>query len=138
MNDYIRAVRDLACDILDLAAEGLGLPDKFVLSRLIKDVQSDSLLRLNHYPPVRDWDPSATLHQQQHQCLKNRVGFGEHSDPQILTILRSNDVGGFQISLRDGLWVPVPPDPTDFYVIVGDALQVSNNHMLLLLKLTKL
>lgn len=117
MNDYVDSVRELTCEILDLMAEGLGIKDKFVFSRLIRNVQSDSVLRLNHYPPVNDWDPSLNYNQ-------NRVGFGEHSDPQILTILRSNDVAGFQICLPDGLWVPVPPDPTQFYVIVGDALQV--------------
>lgn len=116
-NDYVHAVRGLTCEILDLAAEGLGVRDRFVFSRLIRDVHSDSILRLNHYPPVEDWDPH-----------NSRVGFGDHSDPRILTLLRSNNVGGFQIRLNDGLWVPVPPDPTGFYVLVGDALQVSNYH----------
>ncbi|KAK1582336.1 hypothetical protein Q3G72_014071 [Acer saccharum] len=95
VNDYLQSVRELTCQILDLVAEGLGISDKFVLSGLIRDVQSDSVLRLNHYPnspvkEVNDWDPSTS-----------RVGFGEHSDPKILTILRSNDVGGFQICLHD-------------------------------------
>ncbi|XP_031274140.1 gibberellin 2-beta-dioxygenase 2-like [Pistacia vera] len=128
VNDYVGAIRELTCQILDLLAEGLGVPDKFVFSRLIRDVHSDSLLRLNHYPPLNhwEWDPSTKRHHQ-HHSLNNRVGFGEHSDPQILTLLRSNDVGGFQISLHDGLWVPVPPDPTQFYVLVGDALQVLTN-----------
>lgn len=97
-NEYIKAVRELASEILDLVAEGLWLHDKYAFSKLITDVQS------------KDDD---------------EVGFGEHSDPQILTIFRSNDVGGLQIALRDGFWIPVPPDPTQFFVIVGDALRVS-------------
>ncbi|CAN0885275.1 Gibberellin 2-beta-dioxygenase 2, partial [Linum grandiflorum] len=49
-NDYIEEVKELACEILDLAAEGLRLPNKYVFSRLIRDVQNDSVIRVNHYP----------------------------------------------------------------------------------------
>lgn len=128
VNDYLEAVRELACEILDLVGEGLWLSDKFIFSRFIRDAHSDSLLRLNHYPPVVT-DPSLALklhHKTTAPYVSNPIGFGEHSDPQILTILRSNDVGGLQISLHDdGLWVPVPPDPNEFFVIVGDVFQVS-------------
>lgn len=116
---YIEAVRGLACELLDLMAEGLLLPDTSVFSRLIKDVDSDSILRLNHYPSVQlDWDTSPSSYDH-----RTKVGFGEHSDPQILTLLRSNDVGGLQISVG-GVWIPVRPDPTAFWVNVGDILQV--------------
>lgn len=127
VNNYVRVVRNLACEILDLVAEGLRVSDKFIFSKLITDVNTDSMFRLNHYPPTKDMNESTKqLHNKyhHHQHLKQKVGFGEHSDPQILTILRSNDVAGLQISLHDGLWVPVPPDPTGFYVLVGDSLQV--------------
>ncbi|KAK6913655.1 Non-hem dioxygenase N-terminal domain [Dillenia turbinata] len=127
---YIEAVRGVGCEILDLIAEGMWVPDTSVFSRLIRDVDNDSILRLNHYPALpltlkeRDTSPSSTLHPHQ---LSQRIGFGEHFDPQILTILRSNDVAGLQISLKDGLWVPVIPDPTSLCVNVGDVLQAMTN-----------
>ncbi|GAV71671.1 2OG-FeII_Oxy domain-containing protein/DIOX_N domain-containing protein [Cephalotus follicularis] len=124
VSDYIQAVREVACEILDLMAEGLWVPDTAVFSRLIRDVDSDSLFRLNHYPTTvlcKDKDTSVSYNNS------NMVGFGEHTDPQIVTLLRSNDVGGLQISLHDGVWTPVPPHPTAFCVNVGDVLQAMTN-----------
>lgn len=138
VSDYIEAVREVACELLELMAEGLGAPDPSVFSRLIRDADSDSIIRLNHYPPMpvpiigcKDKDTSPSHNT-------NRVGFGEHSDPQILTLLRSNDVGGLQISLNDGVWVPVSPDPNGFCVNVGDVLQVGPFHLSLSLSLVVL
>ncbi|KAL5983404.1 hypothetical protein ACLOJK_017489 [Asimina triloba] len=122
VNDYIGAVRGLMSEILELLAEGLKLHDRKVLSRMINDKDSDSLFRINHYPSSRkEVDKGRDVPSQ------GRIGFGEHSDPQILTILRSNDVGGLQISVGDSVWVPVPPDPAAFFVNVGDALQALTN-----------
>ncbi|KAE9601522.1 hypothetical protein Lal_00040686 [Lupinus albus] len=121
---YREAVKKLACEILEVMAEGLGVPDRSFFSRLINHIDSDSILRLNHYPPIinnnKDRDKSSSYNY-------TKIGFGEHSDPQILTILRSNDVGGLQISPEDGVWIPVTPDPSAFCVNVGDVLQVMTN-----------
>ncbi|XP_030520788.1 gibberellin 2-beta-dioxygenase 2-like [Rhodamnia argentea] len=122
VNSYIEAVRELACDILDLMAQGLRAPDASVFSRLLRAVDSDSVFRINHYPRR-----SGAVLLRGGGGVGEEVGFGEHSDPQILTVLRSNDVGGLQISLEDGVWTPVPPDPAAFWVNVGDVLQAMTN-----------
>lgn len=149
VNEYVEAVKQLACDILDLLGEGLGLEDPRSFSKLITEPDSDSLLRINHYPP------SCTVHKLDHdgQCkLKGtacrakagnggnptgggRIGFGEHSDPQILSLLRANDVDGLQVLLPDvngkEVWIQVPADSSAFFVNVGDLLQVMTPHNLL-------
>ncbi|XXG53902.1 hypothetical protein AAC387_Pa03g1919 [Persea americana] len=122
VNDYIEAVKGLTCEILELLAEGLRIQDKRILSRLIKDSDGDSLLRLNHYPCS-----SRDLNEDRDMTNQCQIGFGEHSDPQILTIMRSNDVAGLQILLADGVWFPIPPDPCAFFVNVGDILQAFTN-----------
>lgn len=126
MNDYIEAVRNLACEILEMVAEGLWAQDKSIFSKLIRDGSSDSCFRINHYPSLNpaadEWNPNPSFFDNQ---SKTRIGFGEHSDPQILTILRSNNVGGLQILSGDRLWIPIPPDSDKFCVFVGDAFEVS-------------
>ncbi|KAJ8542125.1 hypothetical protein K7X08_016991 [Anisodus acutangulus] len=135
VNEYVEAVRELACEILELMAQGLWIPDTSIFSNLIRDLHSDSLLRLNHYPSL-SWTPHLHHHLVDHNsdtspnCNSTlcKIGFGEHTDPQILTILRSNDVAGLQISPQHGLWVPVSPHPcTAFSVFVGDTLQALTN-----------
>lgn len=130
-------MRELACEILDLVGEGLWLPNKSVFSNLIRDVQSDSVLSINYYPAVKHTENWELISSKSHPST-NKIGFGEHSNPQILTILRSNDVDGLQISLQDGLWVPVCPDPSAFYVLIGDAFQVNLCHSFFLILYLKL
>uniref|UniRef100_A0A0D9WDT9 Fe2OG dioxygenase domain-containing protein n=1 Tax=Leersia perrieri TaxID=77586 RepID=A0A0D9WDT9_9ORYZ len=122
LNEYVVAVRSMACNLLGLIAEGLGLREKDALVRLVSHEESDSMLRVNHYPP----HPELKLPLQL-QGHGNLTGFGEHTDPQIISVLRSNDTSGLEISLRDGSWASVPPDRNSFFVNVGDLLQVLTN-----------
>lgn len=100
-----------------MMAQGLGIEQTGVLSKLVMDEESDTMLRLNHYPPC------LMLQEQINGLL---TGFGEHTDPQIISVLRSNNTAGLEISLRDGSWVSVLPDQEAFFVNVGDSLQVIN------------
>ncbi|CAL9074718.1 unnamed protein product [Musa acuminata var. zebrina] len=117
LKEYLSAVRKLASQVLELMAQGLEIEPRDVISKLVTSEASDGIFRLNHYPPcpvLRGSNYSLT-------------GFGEHTDPQIISVLRSNNSTGLQISLKDGSWVSVPPDEESFFINVGDSLQVLTN-----------
>ncbi|KAK9055982.1 hypothetical protein SSX86_027069 [Deinandra increscens subsp. villosa] len=120
--EYVEAVRKLGCEILELVAEGLKIEPKSVLSRMLSDDKADTIFRLNHYPPCPDPNPS-----RQAATRNNPIGFGEHTDPHIISVARSNTTSGLQICLPDGSWVAVPPDHTSFFINVDDLLQVMTN-----------
>ncbi|KAK7279669.1 hypothetical protein RJT34_05716 [Clitoria ternatea] len=98
-------------------ADGLGL-GRNVFSRMVREERSDSCLRVNRYPPLMCG--VETLSGQ------NLIGFGEHTDPQIISVLRSNNTSGLQICLTDGTWASIPPDHSSFFVNVGDLLQIQH------------
>lgn len=105
-----------------MVAQGMYIEDKSIFSNLIRDSTNDSCFRINHYPS------NMTADQMDHWNTKmSRIGFGEHSDPQILTILRSNDVAGLEILSPEGFWIPIPPESDKFCVFVGDAFQALTN-----------
>ncbi|XP_058076716.1 gibberellin 2-beta-dioxygenase 1-like [Magnolia sinica] len=112
VSDYISAVKKLACGVLESLTEGLKVEPRNIFSKLLMDEESDSFFRLNHYPPCPKLKALS--------C--NLTGFRGHTDPQIISILRSNNTSGLQISLSDESWVSVPPYHNSF-VIFGDSLQ---------------
>ncbi|KAH6790213.1 gibberellin 2-oxidase [Perilla frutescens var. frutescens] len=118
VTEYVSAVREMACEVLEMIAEELEMEARDIVSRLIRDEKSDSCIRVNHYPPSPDL-----------QALSGRtlIGFGEHTDPQLISVLRSNNASGLQICNRDGAWLSVPSDHTTFFFNVGDSLQVMTN-----------
>ncbi|EOA35425.1 hypothetical protein CARUB_v10020627mg [Capsella rubella] len=117
LEEYITSVRRMTLHVLEMIADGLGIKQINALSKLVSDQKTDSILRLNHYPPC--------------PLIKKKsngvIGFGEHTDPQIISVLRSNNTCGLQINLTDGSWISVPPDHSSFFFNVGDSLQVMTN-----------
>ncbi|XP_022925964.1 gibberellin 2-beta-dioxygenase [Cucurbita moschata] len=116
--EYVTAVKKLSGEVVELITEGLKIEPKNAISRFINDEKADCYFRVNHYPPCPEMQAVGG---------RNMIGFGEHTDPQIISLLRSNNSTGLQICRRDGVWVSVPPDTTAFFVNVGDALQVMTN-----------
>ncbi|KAF3340804.1 gibberellin 2-beta-dioxygenase-like protein [Carex littledalei] len=115
--DYISSMRKLNCQVLEVMADGLQLEQRDTISKLVQGSECDEIFRLNHYP-------ACPLLQGFNGGL---TGFGEHTDLQLISVLRSNSTSGLQIALSDGRWVLVPPDPEAFFINVGDSLQVLTN-----------
>ncbi|KAJ4771210.1 Gibberellin 2-oxidase [Rhynchospora pubera] len=115
--EYVLSMRKLVCQVLELMADGLQLKQRDTISKLLQGSECDEIFRLNHYPPC----PLL----QGFNC--GLTGFGEHTDPQIVSVLRSNGTSGLQIALKDGRWVSVPSDREAFFINVGDSLQVLTN-----------
>ncbi|KAE8786933.1 GA2ox-A8 [Hordeum vulgare] len=123
LEEYTDAVREVGARVLELMADGLGVAEEHrgVLRRMVAPDDAggaDEMVRVNHYPPC----PSSLAVGQ-----RGVTGFGEHTDPQIISVLRSNRTAGLQIMLPDGRWVPVAPDTDSLFVNVGDSLQVLTN-----------
>nr|CFV04491.1 GA2ox-D8_5BL [Triticum aestivum] len=122
LEEYTDAVREVGARVLELMAEGLGLAEenRGVLRRVVASDEADDIVRVNHYPP---WPCPLAAGQRG----RGVTGFGEHTDPQVISLLRSNRTAGLQIMLPDGRWVPVAPDPDSLFVNVGDSLRVLTN-----------
>ncbi|GJN14920.1 hypothetical protein PR202_gb01797 [Eleusine coracana subsp. coracana] len=88
---------------------------------MVTNTASEQVFRVNHYPPC------PLLQRLPDSC--SVTGFGEHTDPQLVSVLRSNGTPGLQVALHGsaGRWAPVPPDRDAFFVLVGDSLQVLTN-----------
>lgn len=103
---YCDAMTRLALDVTEVLSAALGLRDRAAFRRFFSG--SDSVMRLNHYPPCRQ--PHLTL------------GTGPHRDPTSLTLLHQDAVGGLQVlpSGSGGAWRAVRPRADAFVVNIGD------------------
>ena len=48
-------------------------------------------------------------------CKDSSWGIWPHTDPEMMTIILQDDVGGLEVQLPEGEWISVPPVPGIFY-----------------------
>jgi len=109
------ALQDTGRIILEALAPGLSLPQNF-FAPLIAD--SNSVLRLLHYPPVpADADPDS-------------VRAAAHEDINLLTLLVAAQGSGLELLDRDGRWLPVETARNNLIVDSGDMLARLTNDVI--------
>lgn len=103
MEDYHSKLTNLAMEVVQLIAKGLGLGE----SHFDENFQdSISTLRLLHYQ------------QRESKPEKGIFACGAHCDYGICTLLLTDENPGLQINYK-GEWIDVPPKPHSFVVNIG-------------------
>jgi isopenicillin N synthase-like dioxygenase len=104
-SDLERVARTLLSALADYFA---APPDTF--TKMI--VGGNSILRLIHYPPLRD------------AFVPGAVRAAEHEDINLLTLLCEASSSGLEILTRDGRWLAVEAPPGHIVVDSGDMMQL--------------
>ncbi|XP_015166126.1 probable 2-oxoglutarate-dependent dioxygenase AOP1.2 [Solanum tuberosum] len=73
------------------------------------------LLRLTKYNATQDED------------MGNKLGIGDHTDGNFLTIISQNQVNGLQILKKNGEWIDVDISSNSFVVLSGDSFMAWTN-----------
>jgi len=102
-----RALEDCAGTLLEALALYLGLPERS-LADMIAD--GNSILRIIHYPPLRD------------RYLEGGVRSSAHEDINLITLLPAATDSGLQLQDREGTWHAVDAEEGEIVADAGDML----------------
>ncbi|XP_038989871.1 gibberellin 20 oxidase 2-like [Phoenix dactylifera] len=103
---YFGAMKELSLRIIDLLAISLGV-DREYFREYFED--GESVSRCNYYPSC--------------QVPEVVLGTGPHNDPNGLTLLLQDQVGGLEV-FTDGKWQALNPQPDALVINIGDTFMV--------------
>ncbi|XAR53223.1 Deacetoxyvindoline 4-hydroxylase [Bertholletia excelsa] len=109
MMEYSKQMKRVGTTLFELLSEALGLRPDHLISL---DCAKGHAILSHYYPAC--------------PCPELTMGTTKHSDPDFLTILLQDDIGGLQI-LHEFQWVDILPVPGALVVNIGDLLQLISN-----------
>ena len=116
--EYSEEVHKIGITIFELLSEALGLKPDHLIGI---DCAKGHVILSHYYPPCPE--PELTI-----------MGTTKHSDPEFLTLLLQDHVGGLQIQYQNH-WIDVPPVPGALVVNIGDLLQANSVFVCLFISL---
>ncbi|KAM5553683.1 hypothetical protein ABKV19_025763 [Rosa sericea] len=108
--EYSKHAHKLGVILFALLSEALGLKPDHLKNM---DCAEEHVILNHYYPPC----PEPEL----------AIGTIEHADPDFLTILLQDQIGGLQV-LYQNQWIDVPHVPGALVVNIGDLLQLMSNN----------
>ena len=100
-------LNDLGCEVLKAIAVILGKEKNFFNAWVEK---GNSILRLIHYPPVKD----------QSNSLRARA----HADINLITLLVGAEESGLEVQNSQGDWIPIAAKSKSIVCNIGDMMQL--------------
>lgn len=108
---YYKQIQELGSLVFELLSEALGLKTNHLEGM---DCTKGHIIKCHYYPPCPE--PNLTM------------GTTKHSDPDFLTILLQDHIGGLQVLSPNG-WIDVIPVHGALLVNIGDLLQLISNNI---------
>ena len=106
-DDLFTCLNDLGMGVLSAIANVLDLDKDFFNKWVLK---GNSVLRLIHYPPVRD---SSNLQRAR-----------AHEDINLITLLVGAEESGLEVLSKSGKWIPIESRSKSIVCNIGDMMQL--------------